>query len=161
MKKGFHQSRDRSTATFLKRGTQITNMEYNYEQMLAKAEKELPETITSSERFKIENVRGHIEGNKTIISNFKKIIKNINRSPEQALKFLLKELATPGKFDGERVVLGAKVPASKINKKIHKYIGQYVLCPECGKPDTQLTKKVGVTYIKCSACGAEHPIKGI
>jgi translation initiation factor 2 subunit 2 len=135
--------------------------QYNYNELLKKAEKELPETITSSERFKVENIRGHIEGNKTILSNFKKIIKDIHRNPEHVLKYLLKELATPGRFNGDRLILGAKVPASRINKKIKKYVGEYVLCPECGKPDTQLTKKDGITHIKCSACGAERPIKNI
>lgn len=134
---------------------------YDYEQLLKKAEQELPETIVGGERFKVENIRGHIEGNKTILVNFKKIVKDMNRDPEHALKFLLKELATPGKFDGDRLILGSKVPASKINKKIRQYTGEYVLCPECGKPDTQLTKKEAATYIRCSACGAEHPVKSI
>ena len=132
-----------------------------YEKLLKKAEKELPETVASSERFQVEKIRGHVEGNKTVLSNFKKIARDISRDPEQMLKFLLKELATPGKFFGDRVILGAKVPASKINKKIRQYVGEYVLCPECGKPDTQLIKKAAFTMIKCTACGAEHPIKGI
>ena len=136
-------------------------MAYDYEALLKKAQKELPETITSTDRFKIENVRGHLEGNKTILVNFKKIIKDMRREPDHALKYILKELATPGKVDGDRVILGAKVPASKINKKIREYAGQFVLCPDCGKPDTQLTKKDNVTYIRCSACGREHPLKGV
>lgn len=136
-------------------------MEYDYEQMLKKAESELPETITSTDRFKIENVRGHLEGNKTIISNFRKIVKDLDREPEHVLKFLLRELATPGKLDGDRLILGTKVPASKINKKIRQFAGEYVLCPKCGKPDTKLTKKTETTYIRCNACGTEHPVKGI
>ena len=135
-------------------------MAYDYEQLLKKAQKELPEAISNTERFKIENVRGHLEGNKTIIVNFRKIIKDMRREPEHALKFILKELATPGKVDGDRIILGAKVPASKINKKIREYAGQFVLCPDCGKPDTQLMKKENLTIIRCSACGREHPIKG-
>ena len=132
---------------------------YDYESLLKKAESELPEFITSSDRFKLENVRGHVEGNKTILSNFKKIAKDLNREPDQLLKYILRELATPGKFDGDRIILGAKVPASKINKKIKQYASEYVLCPDCGKPDTQLTKREAATYIRCSACGAEHTVK--
>ena len=135
--------------------------EYDYEKLLEKASKELPETITSTDRFKIENIRGHLEGNKTILTNFKKIIKDMNREPEHGLKFILKELATPGKVDGDRIILGTKVPASKINKKIRQYAGEYVLCPDCGKPDSQLTKKDSATYLHCNACGREHPIKAI
>jgi len=133
----------------------------DYEQLLKKAEKELPEITASSERFQIEKIKGHIEGNKTILSNFNKISRDIHRDPEHMLKYLLRELATPGKFIGERVILGAKVPASQINKKIRQYIGEYVLCPECGKPDTDLIKKTAASIIKCSACGIERQVKSI
>lgn len=135
--------------------------EYNYEQLLKKAQSELPETITNADRFKIESVRGHLEGNKTIIANIKKIAKDVNREPEHLLKFLLKELATPGKWDGDRILFGTKVPASKINKKVRQYAGEYVLCSECGKPDTNLIKKENATIIHCNACGKEHTVKSL
>lgn len=133
----------------------------DYEQLLEKAESELPETTVNSERFNIEKIKGHIEGSKTILSNFNKISRDVHREPEHMLKFLLRELATPGKFSGERVILGAKISASHINKKIKQYIGEYVLCPECGKPDTKLIKKATGSIIKCSACGVERQVKSI
>ena len=134
---------------------------YDYNELLKKANSELPETVTSTERFKLENIKGHLEGNKTIMSNFRKIAKDLNREPDHMLKFILKELATPGKVDGDRVILGAKVPASKINKKLRQYASEYVLCPVCGKPDTQIIKKDAATYIHCSACGSQHSVKSI
>ncbi len=134
--------------------------EDSYRQLLKKAMQELPETITSTDRFKIEGVRGHLEGNKTIISNLRKIAKDVNRDADHLLKFLLKELATPGKWDGDRTILGAKIPASKINRKVRQYAGEYVLCSSCGKPDTRLAKKDGATYLHCTACGEEHVVKG-
>ena len=42
----------------------------DYEEMLKKGRSELPESVHNAERFEIPNVLGHIEGNKTIISNF-------------------------------------------------------------------------------------------
>jgi translation initiation factor 2 subunit 2 len=150
------------TATYLYnelRGRFMT--EYDYEKLLKKAEAELPETIAHTDRFQIENVKGHLEGNKTVLSNFKKIAKDLGRELDHMLKFILKELATPGKVVGDRVILGAKVPASKINKKIRQYAGQYVLCPECGKPDTSILKKETGAVIRCSACGEEHPVKSL
>lgn len=133
----------------------------DYETLLKKAQNELPENISGSDRFTIENVRGHLEGNKTIVSNFKKIVKDMGREPDHALKYILKELATPGKFDGDRLILGAKVPASRINKKIRQYAGEYLLCPECGKPDTELASKEGKTVIRCTACGSERVVKSL
>ena len=132
-----------------------------YQDLLKKAQQELPENITSSERFQIEKIKGHLEGNKTILVNFKKIAKDFGREPEHLLKYLLRELAAPGKFVGDRVILGTKVPASLINKKIKQYASEFVLCHSCGKPDTKFITKKEVKYLKCQACGAEHIIKNI
>jgi len=133
----------------------------NYEQLLQKAEEELPEISGQSERFVLEKVIGHIEGNKTVIVNIKKIAKSLNRDEQHLLKYLLRELATPGKFVGERLILGTKVPASKINKKIKQYASEFVYCSECGKPDTQLVVEKGLTNLKCLACGIKKPVKNI
>ena len=85
----------------------------------------------------------------------------MDRDFEHALKFLLKELATPGKVAGDRIILGAKIAASQINKKIRKYAGDYVLCSACGKPDTTIIKKEATSAVRCNACGSEHPVKSI
>ena len=50
-----------------------------YEKLLAKAQQELPEKGFGSERFALEKVKGHIEGNKTVIINLKKIAKSCGR----------------------------------------------------------------------------------
>ena len=134
----------------------------SYEEMLNKAEKELPEQAVGSERFNLEKIKGHIEGNKTVLVNLKKIAKDLSRDPNHLLKYLLRELATPGKYVRDRVILGTKVAASKINKKIKKYVSEFVQCSECGKPDTKLNEeKGGVIYLKCQACGVKKPVKNI
>ena len=71
----------------------------DYEKMLEKARKELPESVLKTERFEIPKVKGHIQGNRTIISNFNQIAKTLRREPEHLLKFVLKELAAPGESD--------------------------------------------------------------
>lgn len=131
----------------------------DYEKLLEKAEKELPEISTSYDRFKLEKIKGHLEGNKTILSNLKQIAKQLNRELNHLLKYLLRELATPGKIVGSRVILGSKVPASSINKKIKKYLSEFVICSECGKPDTKLVEIEGISYLKCLACGSKKPVK--
>jgi translation initiation factor 2 subunit 2 len=131
----------------------------DYKAMLKKAKKELPQETEAVERFEIPKVRGHIQGNKTIISNFANIVDLIHRPAEHLLKFLQKELATPGEIKKATLILGTKVPASKINEKISKYITEYVLCKECNKPDTKIIKENNFSFIRCLACGAKHPIK--
>jgi len=131
----------------------------NYEQLLERAKSNLPEIKQSTERFEMPKVVGHIQGNKTIISNFTNIIKSFNREQEHLLKFLLRELASPGNIDGPRLILGRKISSSLINSKIEQYANEFVLCPICKKPDTILTKEERITMMKCTACGANFPVR--
>ena len=133
----------------------------NYEDLLKKAIEELPEQIQGDDRFTVEKVKGHLEGNKTILINLIKISKDLGRDPNHLLKYLLRELAAPGKLRGSRVIIGTKVSANKINKKIKKYVSEFVFCSECSKPETQLTEDKGITYLKCQACGSKKPVKSI
>ncbi len=131
----------------------------DYEKLLDKARKELPEAVFTAERFEVPKVKGHIEGNKTVISNFNQIVTTLRRDIQQVMKFILKELATPGEMRRSNLILGRKISASMINEKINKYARTFVLCSECGKPDTKILKEGNVSFLKCLACGAKHPIK--
>lgn len=133
----------------------------DYEQLLKKAQQELPELALGGERFTIDKIMGHVEGSKTVLVNLKKIAKDLGRDEKHLLKYLLRELATPGKFEKDRVILGTKVAASIINKKIKKYASEYVFCSECNKPETKLVEEKGITYLRCQACGAKKPVKNI
>ena len=116
-------------------------------------------TEITKERFDIPKVTGHIQGNKTIISNFSAMCSLLRRLPEQLLKYLQRELATPAEIKGGRLELGRKISSMQINEKIVRYCQDFVLCKECGKPDTQLMKENRVLFMKCTACGAKHPVK--
>lgn len=132
----------------------------NYEQLLKRAREQLPESVFERERFEIPKVRGHIEGNKTVISNFLQIANTLRRPPEHLLKYVLKELATPGDVNRSGLlILGSKLAASRINEKIRQYANEFVLCPDCGKPDTEIIKEGDFHHLKCSACGSKHPVK--
>lgn len=129
--------------------------------MLKKARNEMPESVLIRERFEVPNAKGHLEGNKTVISNFYSIADILGRSPEHLLKYLLKELATPGTLNRTMLILGTKVPASRINEKLRKYASEYVLCPDCGKPDTKIINEGDLTFMRCQACGSKHQVKSL
>ena len=131
-----------------------------YKKLLGGVRKELPEHVFQKDRFEMPKIRGHIQGNRTVISNFLQIANALGREPEDMLKFVLRELATPGEIKKSgSVIMGSKVPASRINEKIKQYANSYVFCYECGKPDTKIEKEGNLSYIKCTACGARHPIR--
>lgn len=128
--------------------------------MLKDARKELPESVFEKERLEIPKVRGHIQGNRTIINNFLQIANILGREPEHMLKYILRELATPGEIKKSgSVIIGTKISAGRINEKIRQYVNDYVFCFECGKPDTKMEKEKNIVFVKCMACGAKHPIK--
>jgi translation initiation factor 2 subunit 2 len=130
----------------------------DYEELLNDAYSKIKKT-ESKERFEIPKIEGHFEGKKTILTNFFQVASYIRRDPEHFQKFLLKELATSGQKDGERLVLNNNIPSSKINQKIEQYAKEFVICKECGKPDTELTKEDRMSFVKCLACGAKHSVR--
>jgi len=130
-----------------------------YEKLLDEAYGKIKKAETNGERFEIPKAEGHFEGKKTVITNFSQIASIFRRSPEHLQKFLLKELAAAGQKDGDRLVLNIKVPSSKINQKIEEYAKEFVICKECGKPDTELFREDRITFIKCQACGVKHSVR--
>ncbi len=131
----------------------------DYEKLLDDAYKKVKQVDTSSERFEIPKIEGHFEGKKTILTNFFQILSHLRRKPEHFQKFMLKELAASGQREGDRLVLNIKVPSEKINQKIGQYAKEFVLCRECGKPDTELIKEDRITFVHCLACGAKHSVR--
>jgi len=132
----------------------------NYEKLLEEAYKKI-KPIESKERFEIPKVEGMIEGNKTIVTNFLQIASYLRRNPEHLEKFLQKELAAPSKIENNRLIFVKKIPPKKIDERIEIYVQKYVVCKECGKPDTELIKQGVYTFIHCLACGAKHSIAKI
>ena len=131
----------------------------DYEKLLNEAYDKVKVVEGSGERFEIPSIEGHFQGKKTILTNFFQIASHIRREPEHILKFLTKELATKAVTDSDKIVLNMKVSSKKINPKIEQYVEEFVICKECKKPDTELTKEGKQTIIHCLACGAKHPVR--
>ena len=132
----------------------------DYEKLLEEAHKKIKKVGINGDRFEIPKIEGHFEGKKTLLTNFLQIASHIRRKPEHFQKFILKELATSGHVEGERLVLNNKIPSAKINSKIEDYVKEFVLCKECKKPDTEIVKEDRFTFIHCLACGAKHSVRG-
>lgn len=130
----------------------------DYEAMLTRGKEKLPENVTTTERFTVPKVTGHLEGNKTVISNFLQIASTLRRTPEHLLKYISRETAAKGEIKRQLLVFNTKIQSSKINEKLQQYVDEFVICKECGKPDTKLSKEGVVTFIRCQACGARHSI---
>lgn len=132
-----------------------------YEKLLEEAYKKLPAIEEGSDRFQIPKIDSIIQGNQTIIRNFAQIAEDLRRKPKHLLKYLTREFATPGGFDGARATFQSKIQQRLMEKKLESYVREYVICKECKKPDTKLVREDRITFLKCDACGAKSPVKAI
>ena len=130
-----------------------------YEKLLNKAYEKVKVISSKSDRFEIPKVSGLIEGKNTIITNIAQIANYLRRSAENLAKFLQKELAVPGKIENDRLVFIGRVNSIKVNEKINLYAKEFVICNECGKPDTEIISEKDIKFKHCLACGAKSPIK--
>lgn len=127
--------------------------------MLQRAHDNMPKAVLEKDRFEIPKVRGRVEGHKTIISNMPQIAGVLRRPLDHLLKYLLKELATPGEVRRSFVVFGSKVSATRLNQKLREYAEEFVFCQSCGKPDTDLKIEGSLTVMVCSVCGCRQVVK--
>lgn len=134
-------------------------MQLDYEQLLKKAYKEVKVVSQNYERFEIPKAEGQIAGKNTIITNITEIASYLRRPLEHLAKFLLKELATSGKIERDRLILNTKLNSAKVNEKIELYTKHFVICQACTKPDTEILTEKGIKFKHCLACGAKSPIK--
>ena len=132
----------------------------SYEALLDEAYESV-EASSECGRFEVLKVKGHHEGVRTIITNFGQIVACIRRKPKHFLKFLTKELASSGEIEGDCLILSRKLASKDVNVKIEKYVNQFVLCPKCKKPDTELEDVGAKTFLRCLACGERREIHRI
>ncbi|MFH1722503.1 MAG: translation initiation factor IF-2 subunit beta [Candidatus Altiarchaeota archaeon] len=134
---------------------------FDYKGLLDRADANLPEKLKKHDRFELPEADIFVEGNQTIIKNFNEVSTSLNRKPIHVFKFLLKELAAPGTLDGSRVVIQRVLRRNIINQRIEDYAKEFVLCHECGRPDTKVTSLEGEKIVKCEACGGWWPLRRI
>ena len=133
-----------------------------YEKMLDRLYLSLPEQTLNRERFEMPKPDSFMEGVKTIVRNYGALLKIIRKDEKHLLKFITKETATSANVDeGGRLILNGKFSGEQVSKLFHDYIKTFVLCPECGKPDTKTVEMSGIKMLQCEACGAMSAVKGL
>jgi len=136
-------------------------MEDSYEKLLERAIEQIPKTVFESTRFQIPEADVSTVGNRTILRNFKAIAAAFNREPDHLMKYLLRELGAAGDIQGTQAVFQGKFSASNVQDRVRRYAEEFVLCKECGKPDTRLEKRERVYILRCEACGARTSVRGV
>ncbi|NYT07254.1 MAG: translation initiation factor IF-2 subunit beta [Methanomicrobiales archaeon] len=130
-----------------------------YEALLKKAYANVTVQSESTERFTVPEAKVYIEGKTTVLENFAEIADVVRRDQDHLMKFLLGELGTAGKIDGNRAIFNGKFEQNLINGLIKSYVDDYVICSECGRPDTRLVKDDRILLLRCDACGGHRPVR--
>lgn len=131
----------------------------DYEEQLDRALSETPDIEGSGERFSVPDPDVRQEGNATVYENFQTTVDQLGRDEDRVVKFLQDELGTSGHIDESgRARLTGEFRESRIDDALDAYAEEYVLCPECGLPDTQLEREQGALLLRCEACGARSPV---
>jgi len=136
-----------------------TGMTDSYDDLLKKAYSHISEKSISSERFVVPEAKVYVEGKTTILENFAEIADKVRRDKDHLMKYILGELGTSGKIDGTRAIFNGKFETSLLRNIIKSYVDDYVICSECGKPDTRLVKDDRILLLRCDACGGHRPVR--
>lgn len=131
----------------------------DYDKLLERVRKALPEKTGLHERFQMPVIDSFIEGNKTIVKNMNQVVNYLNRDINYLVKFLSRELATSATVEGGgRVVFVGKFINKVLNSKLEIYVNTFVRCKECGSPDTKIETQDRVPIMRCMACQATRPL---
>lgn len=132
-----------------------------YEELLKKAHERLPEKVETKRRIVVPRVACLYEGNKTKVKNLGEISSRSKRDKKHISKFLLKELATSGSVQDNTLVFKGRISMEMLHEKILDYVEEFVLCKECGKPDTELIKEGQKFFLVCEVNGHRYPVRSI
>jgi len=113
-----------------------------------------------SYRYKMPLVFGKVEGRgngiKTVIPNISEVSLSLHREAGEVNKFFGCELGAQTSFSvkDDRAVVNGSHTDGALQAMIHKYVESFVLCPQCGLPETRYKFKTGCVFHDCAACGA-------
>ena len=131
----------------------------DYMKGLERAMSRLPASRGTEDRFVIPPPKIFYEGKTTVLENFAGIADALNRDPDHLMKFILQEMGTAGKIEGQHAVFQGRFTEQNLERHIDSYVQEYVICSECHRPDTQLIRSDRVLMLKCEACGAHRPVR--
>jgi len=130
----------------------------DYNELLERAQSQLPSDICEHKRFEVPQPRSFINGMRTILANFKDICDALNRDPRHVLKFFSKEMATAATMQRNRAIFQGKFYPDTFERLTKRYIKEFVVCPVCSRPDTKIVKDKRFLFLVCEACGARSSI---
>ncbi|ORD94671.1 IF5 [Enterospora canceri] len=105
-------------------------------------------------RYKMQGVQTKVESGRTTITNLEEIGRALRREPGHILRYLGVTLGCSTKVVETKYTVAGAFDETKLQGAIYDFIDQFVLCKECGNPETKfVVEKEGLSRA-CSSCGA-------
>jgi translation initiation factor 2 subunit 2 len=130
----------------------------DYESSLNRAMDEVPDIGGDEARLEIPDPSAQKDGAFTRFTNLGDIADVLSREAEHVHRFVQRELGTSGKFANGRARYNGTFSERDFGGAIDAYVDEYVLCSECGLPDTRLVREDRTPMLRCDACGAFRPV---
>ena len=131
----------------------------DYTASLDRAYEDLPTLSEKQDRLNVPDPEAQKDGAFTRLTNLKAIADALSRDAEHVHRFVQRDFGTNGSFDGDRSRYNGSFAAHDFQDAIDRYVEEYVLCSECGLPDTKLTTEDRTKMLRCEACGAFRPVQ--
>ncbi|WVQ62098.1 uncharacterized protein L199_000236 [Kwoniella botswanensis] len=107
-------------------------------------------------------VEGRGNGIKTVVPNMEDIARALNRPPTYPTKYFGCELGAQTSMANDRYIVNGAHTADRLRELLDSFIEQFVLCPSCKNPETELviTGKSGHEdmHRDCKACGRQNGV---
>lgn len=98
---------------------------------------------------------------RTLYANVQETAAQLHRDFEHLKDFIYVELATTGSVDGDgRLLLRGRFRVPQIQSVLTSYARQYVICANCGSPNTKLNRDPAnrLWFLKCSNCQSQRAV---
>ncbi|NGM67884.1 translation initiation factor IF-2 subunit beta [Natronolimnobius sp. AArcel1] len=130
----------------------------DYESSLDRAMEDVPDIGGDEQRLQIPDAKAQKDGAFTRFRNLGEIADVLSREDEHLHRFVQREMGTSGKLEDGRARYNGTFSDRDFELAVDAYVDEYVLCSECGLPDTRLVREDRTPMLRCDACGAFRPV---
>jgi translation initiation factor 2 subunit 2 len=131
----------------------------DYEASLDRAMDSVPDLDTGDSRLDVPDAQAQKDGAFTRLTNLGDVADALSRESEHIHRVIQRELGTNGQFGGDRSRYNGTFSGSNFDAAIDSYTEEFVICSECGLPDTRLETEGRTQMLRCEACGAFRPVE--
>ena len=109
-------------------------------------------------RYKMEKLNVVRQKNKTVIDNFDKVAKDLERDPKMIYNYFKKKLSISISLKDGILSTNADITYDVFEKVLRQFIEEYVLCKSCKLPELEFVKKDSKININCKSCSNKYTI---